>query len=1433
MAKSRLTPDYIEWVLRLNADEAAREMHKLNEANKELSRQQNATRQAMVKLEAEGKKGSKEWQNLKKSVKDYGDQIKTNNEKLKELDKRLDVNQMSAAQLKKKLKDLHDEFRNTSKAIDPKRYRELQREIDQTQRAYVRAADATRGFSGALHSLSKLKSVLQGFFMGIGSQLLSVVLNGFRESVNVIIDFEKANSKLAGVLGSTKAGIAGLTDEARRLGATTAYTASEVTGLQVELAKLGFGEGQIKAMEEAILKFALAVDTDLGSAASVAGGALRAFGLEAEEAESAMATLAIGTTTSALSFNDYATMLSTTAPVAKAFGFTLEDTVALMGALKNANFDASSAATATRNILLNLADGSGKLATALGGPVTNLDELAAGLKKLQAEGIDLATALELTDKRSVAAFETFINNADTLTTLRQGVTDCTDAFNGMYKEMGDNVQGSINILKSTFEGLILEFYEGKGVVKVLIDSLTVFLNVIKELITFSKEHTKVIIAAIAAWTGYNAVVNFAIIKQKLLAAVTLESEAATIRLNKTLKRSLWGLLGAAIAAVIVFIIDFIKKTTEATAAQKAMNDAEREATEQYRQKESNINRLIAVAKNENISLKQRKAAVDELNKIVPKYNARIDATTGKYIANKKALDALLESLKKEMLYKSYMKQREQLVDATVKAEMDLIQATKDVEDARQKHNNQIGKTIRTTGGAGPAYDPYANKYYKEGEYGQAALRDANKKLSQANKAVKEFDAMLNTKLENGEIVVPGTGERIKEQADAAADAAERAGANIDKTNDGLHTTVDRLKEINSELKQLRKADPQTDEEFEQIQAKIKALTEEKNKLMGKGGKTGKHGKNGKNGTPGTYKEDSLDEVTAPLDLEHQRNMLNLNKRKAELTEAELIIKKSEEIIRYENEVKNALQDLADKTDATHTKTLDKIKKQQEQSEANILAAQEAINNARVSQDDEYYGKRMEALKAYNNGIQDFMQQALNKGVIQEEQAGIYRLNSTRLLHQEELKELQQHLAEIGQKDYYTAEQCKKVQEDLNKQIVTKNRELLADISSIQQKIAEMTSDPVGLDGLERNLEREKAAVAAAYDAMVEVARQNGLDTIELERSKLQKLRDLEFEYQEELWGIREQLGLSWQQEYDRELAQYQKLKDDELISEKEFQKKKQELQAQNVKRYFDYYSGAASSMFEAIQQAEIDMSDAKYDELIRQAENAGEDTAALEEEKENKKLEIQKKYADVNFAIKVSQIVADTAVSIMKAFADLGPIGGAIAAAMLTATGVAQVISAKAERDKVKRLQPKSSGAGSATGTAERVLSGYSEGGYTGDGRRLEVAGVVHRGEYVVPQPIMGDPRVVDAVGMIEAIRRQRRGAPWQSPGPRDTGAGGYSEGGYTGGGAEAGELAGVAAELRAATEAVRNLRAYIVYQDIERAGEVLTQARAPFTRKK
>ena len=94
-----------------------------------------------------------------------------------------------------------------------------------------------------------------------------------------------------------------------------------------------------------------------------------------------------------------------------------------------------------------------------------------------------------------------------------------------------------------------------------------------------------------------------------------------------------------------------------------------------------------------------------------------------------------------------------------------------------------------------------------------------------------------------------------------------------------------------------------------------------------------------------------------------------------------------------------------------------------------------------------------------------------------------------------------------------------------------------------------------------------------------------------------------------------------------------------------------------------------------------------------------------------KKLNVQKKYADINFAIKVSQIIADTAVSVMKAYADLGPIAGAIAAAVVSATGAIQIAAANAERNKVKSMTASGSSSGVSSGIYTRV-PGKQSGGY-------------------------------------------------------------------------------------------------------------------------
>ena len=77
---------------------------------------------------------------------------------------------------------------------------------------------------------------------------------------------------------------------------------------------------------------------------------------------------------------------------------------------------------------------------------------------------------------------------------------------------------------------------------------------------------------------------------------------------------------------------------------------------------------------------------------------------------------------------------------------------------------------------------------------------------------------------------------------------------------------------------------------------------------------------------------------------------------------------------------------------------------------------------------------------------------------------------------------------------------------------------------------------------------------------------------------------------------------------------------------------------------------------------------------------------------------------------KASQIIADTATSIMKAYADLGPIAGSIAAALMGVTGVAQLSAANAERQRVKRMSLNGAG-GSASASGTRVATGLESGG--------------------------------------------------------------------------------------------------------------------------
>lgn len=318
--------------------------------------------------------------------------------------------------------------------------------------------------------LSQVGAGLKGWAAGyIGAQaVVSGVVALFtklREGVGDIVKFEYANSRLSAILGTTSDKIKELTADAQRLGATTKYTASEATELQIELAKLGFTRKEIIDATEHVLKFAQATGAELSEAASLAGASLRMFNADTSETERYVSAMAVATTKSALSFSYLATALPIVGPVAKAFNFSIEDTLALLGKLSDAGFDASMAATATRNVFLNLADNNGKLAKALGKPVKTLPELVDGLKSLREKGVDLNTTLELTDKRSVAAFNAFLTAADKILPLREQITGVESELGDMAHTMGDNVQGAIANLSSAWEAFMLSFSESTGPAK--------------------------------------------------------------------------------------------------------------------------------------------------------------------------------------------------------------------------------------------------------------------------------------------------------------------------------------------------------------------------------------------------------------------------------------------------------------------------------------------------------------------------------------------------------------------------------------------------------------------------------------------------------------------------------------------------------------------------------------------------------------------------------------------------------------------------------------------------------------------------------------------------------------------------------------------------------------------------------------------------------
>lgn len=257
--------------------------------------------------------------------------------------------------------------------------------------------------------------------------------------------------------------------------------------------------------------------------------------------------------------------------------------------------------------------------------------------------------------------------------------------------------------------------------------------------------------------------------------------------------------------------------------------------------------------------------------------------------------------------------------------------------------------------------------------------------------------------------------------------------------------------------------------------------------------------------------------------------------------------------------------------------------------------------------------------------------------------------------------------------------------------------------------------------LEQQRDQKLEVLKGYYQAALNMAKQNGEDTAQLEKAYKDIQAQIQKEYitkQKELLDeqddkkkqARQALGFDQQSEYDRQLELLQQALDNQYITQQEYEQRVQQLKKESFAKQAEYYTNLFSNAVTSLQNAEMANVDAKYDAEIKAAEGNTALQEKLEKKKANEKLKIQKKYADVNFAMQVAQIISNTAVSIMKAYSELGPIAGSVAAALMGVTGAAQLAVANAERQKVKRMTLNGSASGTSS-AGSRVASGRESGG--------------------------------------------------------------------------------------------------------------------------
>lgn len=322
------------------------------------------------------------------------------------------------------------------------------------------AVKLSQGFDKAAKSGSALTRVL----ITLGGITL------FIGAIKQIAAFEQAMQNVRAVTkGITDNEFKNLQDEARRLGATTVFSATEAAGGLEFLARAGFDANEQLSALEGTLNLAAAGGLGLAEAADIASNVLSGFNLDTAEAgriADVLASTAANSNTSVLQLGE---ALKFVAPVAAAFGVSIEETSAALGTLGNAGLQASTAGTGLRRVLAVLGTSSEKTSALLAklgltadqvNPATN--SLSDIIERLSNTTLGAGDALDVFGQRGAPAILAIVSQNEDLQELNETLAQAQEAFDGAGEAAGqaairsNSLIGELKGLTSAFTELLLQ-----------------------------------------------------------------------------------------------------------------------------------------------------------------------------------------------------------------------------------------------------------------------------------------------------------------------------------------------------------------------------------------------------------------------------------------------------------------------------------------------------------------------------------------------------------------------------------------------------------------------------------------------------------------------------------------------------------------------------------------------------------------------------------------------------------------------------------------------------------------------------------------------------------------------------------------------------------------------------------------------------------------